>query len=180
MACQAIANTVKNSLGPVGLDKMLVDDIGDVTITNDGATILKMLEVEHPAAEVLVELAELQDHEVGDGTASVVIIAAELLKLAMREACKYIDDKLAIKVVDAVLAVKTTNDKGEIEYPIKAINILKAHGKSAKGLFAEWLCPEHWWSCPGNAQACGPSSRSMLGCQSAADNNANGDSSFSN
>jgi chaperonin GroEL (HSP60 family) len=52
MACQAIANIVKSSLGPVGLDKMLVDDIGDVTITNDGATILKMLEVEHPAAKV--------------------------------------------------------------------------------------------------------------------------------
>jgi T-complex protein 1 subunit alpha len=118
MACQAIANIVKSSLGPVGLDKMLVDDIGDVTITNDGATILKMLEVEHPAAKVLVELAELQDQEVGDGTTSVVIIAAELLKrandlvrnkihptsiisgyrLAMREACKYINDKLAIKV----------------------------------------------------------------------------------
>lgn len=118
MACQAIANIVKTSLGPVGLDKMLVDDIGDVTITNDGATILKMLEVEHPAAKVLVELAELQDREVGDGTTSVVIIAAELLKrandlvrikihptsiisgyrLAMREACKYIEAKLATKV----------------------------------------------------------------------------------
>ena len=60
---------------------MLVDDIGDVTITNDGATILKMLEVEHPAAKVLVELAELQDREVGDGTTSVVIVAAELLKV---------------------------------------------------------------------------------------------------
>jgi T-complex protein 1 subunit alpha len=59
---------------------MLVDDIGDVTITNDGATILRRLEVEHPAAKVLVELAELQDSEVGDGTTSVVIIAAELLK----------------------------------------------------------------------------------------------------
>merc|ERR550514_974239 len=59
---------------------MLVDDIGDVTITNDGATILKMLEVEHPAAKVLVELANLQDTEVGDGTTSVVVIAAELLK----------------------------------------------------------------------------------------------------
>lgn len=53
MACQAIANIVKTSLGPVGLDKMLVDDIGDVTITNDGATILKMLEVEHPASKVI-------------------------------------------------------------------------------------------------------------------------------
>lgn len=61
---------------------MLVDDIGDVTITNDGATILKLLEVEHPAAKILVELAELQDQEVGDGTTSVVIVAAELLKRA--------------------------------------------------------------------------------------------------
>lgn len=77
----ALANIVKSSLGPVGLDKMLVDNIGDVTITNDGATILKQLEVEHPAAKVLVELAELQDAEVGDGTTSVVILAAELLKV---------------------------------------------------------------------------------------------------
>lgn len=109
---------MKTSLGPVGLDKMLVDDIGDVTITNDGATILKMLEVEHPAAKVFVELAELQDREVGDGTTSVIIVTAELLKrandlvrnkihptsiisgyrLTMREACKYVDEKLAVKV----------------------------------------------------------------------------------
>ncbi|XP_048612602.1 T-complex protein 1 subunit alpha isoform X1 [Brassica napus] len=228
MACQAVSNIVKTSLGPVGLDKMLVDDIGDVTITNDGATILRMLEVEHPAAKVLVELAELQDREVGDGTTSVVIVAAELLKrandlvrnkihptsiisgyrLAMREACKYIEEKLVTKVeklgkaplincaktsmssklisgdsdffanlvrfqfsfsvnymslsyifllrfgnryyflaiaffncynhfflfkaVDAVLSVKMTNQRGEIKYPIKGINILKAHGQSAK------------------------------------------------
>ena len=64
MAASSIANIVKSSLGPVGLDKMLVDDIGDVTITNDGATILQLLEVEHPAAKVLVELAALQDEEV--------------------------------------------------------------------------------------------------------------------
>mmetsp|Transcript_21652 Transcript_21652/g.15497 ORF Transcript_21652/g.15497 Transcript_21652/m.15497 type:complete len:129 (+) Transcript_21652:19-405(+) len=82
MAVQALANIVKTSLGPQGLDKMLVDDIGDVTITNDGATILKQLEVTHPAAKVLVELSQLQDREVGDGTTSVVILAAELLKRA--------------------------------------------------------------------------------------------------
>ncbi|CAG2108732.1 unnamed protein product, partial [Medioppia subpectinata] len=64
MAAAAIANVVKSSLGPIGLDKMLVDDIGDVTITNDGATILGLLEVEHPAAKVLVDLAQLQDQEV--------------------------------------------------------------------------------------------------------------------
>lgn len=184
VACQAVANIVKSSLGPVGLDKMLVDDIGDVTITNDGATILKMLEVEHPAAKVLVELAELQDREVGDGTTSVVIVASELLKrandlvrngihptsiisgyrLAMREACKYVEEKLAVKVeklgkdslvncaktsmsskliggdsdffanlvVDAVQSIKMTNVRGEVRYPIKGINILKAHGKSVK------------------------------------------------
>jgi len=79
-AAVAVANIVKTSLGPVGLDKMLVDDIGDVLITNDGATILSQLEVEHPAARVLVDLARLQDSEVGDGTTSVVIIAAELLR----------------------------------------------------------------------------------------------------
>lgn len=79
-AAMAIANIVKSSLGPVGLDKMLVDEIGDVTITNDGATILQLLDIEHPAAKVLVELAQLQDQEVGDGTTSVVIIASELLK----------------------------------------------------------------------------------------------------
>lgn len=82
MAVLSLANIVKSSLGPVGLDKMLVDNVGDVLITNDGATILKQLEVEHPAAKVLVELSNLQDQEVGDGTTSVVILASELLKQA--------------------------------------------------------------------------------------------------
>lgn len=81
-AVQALSNIIKTSLGPQGLDKMLVDEIGDVTITNDGATILRQIEVEHPAAKILVELSQLQDKEVGDGTTSVVIIAAELLKRA--------------------------------------------------------------------------------------------------
>ncbi|KYK67648.1 putative T-complex protein 1 subunit alpha [Toxoplasma gondii TgCatPRC2] len=80
-AVQSIANILRSSLGPQGLDKMLVDDIGDMTITNDGATILKQLEVQHPAAKVLVELSDLQDKEVGDGTTSVVLLAAEFLRV---------------------------------------------------------------------------------------------------
>ena len=71
-AAMAIANVVKTSLGPVGLDKMLVDEIGDVTITNDGATILSLLDIEHPAAKVLVDLAHLQDQEVGDGMIFII------------------------------------------------------------------------------------------------------------
>ena len=80
MAFLALLNIVKNSLGPQRVDKILVDDIGDVTITNDGATILKQLEVTHQAEKFFVELSQIQDREVGDGTTSVVILAAELLK----------------------------------------------------------------------------------------------------
>lgn len=64
LATQAIANIVKSSFGPSGLDKMMVDDIGDVTVTNDGATILSLLDVEHPAGKILVDLAQQQDKEV--------------------------------------------------------------------------------------------------------------------
>lgn len=181
-AVLALANIVKSSLGPSGLDKMLCDEVGDVTVTNDGATILKQLEVEHPAAKVLVELANLQDQEVGDGTTSVVILASELLKqgnelvkqgihpttiisgfnLAKKEACKFIASNMSHKVealgkdsivnaartsisskiigsdmsffsklaVDAISAVKTTDSKGAPKFPVSAITILKAHGKS--------------------------------------------------
>lgn len=184
MAAVSIANIVKSSLGPVGLDKMLVDAVGDVTITNDGATILKLLDVEHPAGKVLCDLAQLQDQEVGDGTTSVVILAAELLKrgnelvqqkihptsvisgykLALKEAIRYIKKNLTIPLakmerenlimaartsmnskligpdsvhfadiaVTAMQNVKTQHPDGSFRYPIKAVNIIKAQGRSSK------------------------------------------------
>lgn len=175
----AVANIVKSSLGPQGLDKMLVDEIGDVTITNDGATILRQLEVEHPAARVLVDLAHLQDAEVGDGTTSVVILAAEFLKraheliknkvhpssiisgykLAMKEACKFIKDKLSVPVSElgesALINVAKTSMSSKIigaesevfsklvvdaanyvksadgKVTVKNVQIIKSHGSSA-------------------------------------------------
>jgi len=81
-AARVIAEVMKTTLGPRGMDKMLVDSLGDITVTNDGATILKKVDVQHPAAKMLVEASETQDKEVGDGTTSVVILAGELLKKA--------------------------------------------------------------------------------------------------
>jgi T-complex protein 1 subunit alpha len=137
-AAVAVANVVKSSLGPIGLDKMLVDEVGDVVVTNDGATILKRLDVEHPAGRMLVDLAQLQDQEIGDGTTSVVILAAELLKraqdlvmqgihatniiagykLALREAVKYLTDNLSCRVdalgKDVLLNVARTSMSSKI------------------------------------------------------------------
>ncbi|MCL4391349.1 TCP-1/cpn60 chaperonin family protein [Candidatus Parvarchaeota archaeon] len=81
-AAKAVANAVKSTLGPRGMDKMLVDNIGDITITNDGVTVLKNMEIENPAAKMIVEVAKTQEEEVGDGTTTAVIIAGELLKNA--------------------------------------------------------------------------------------------------
>jgi len=82
MAAKAIAATVKSTLGPRGMDKMLVNSVGDVTITNDGATILKELDVQHPAAKMLVEVAKTMDNEVGDGTTTAAVLTGELLAKA--------------------------------------------------------------------------------------------------
>ena len=79
-ACLAIAETLATTLGPRGMDKLIVNDRGEAQITNDGATILKLLDIVHPAARTLVDIARAQDAEVGDGTTSVVLLAAQLLK----------------------------------------------------------------------------------------------------
>ncbi|ADV65335.1 thermosome subunit alpha [Desulfurococcus mucosus] len=116
-AARALAEVLRTSLGPRGLDKMLVDSFGDVTVTNDGATIVKEMEVQHPAAKLLVEVAKAQDAEVGDGTTSAVVLAGTLLAKAeelldqnihpsiiiegytkaMKEALKALDE-IAVKV----------------------------------------------------------------------------------
>src|SRR6186713_1835236 len=81
-AAKLVAEIVRSSLGPRGMDKMLVDSLGDVTITNDGATILKEIDVQHPAAKIMVEVAKSVDNEVGDGTTSVVVLAGALIEKA--------------------------------------------------------------------------------------------------
>jgi len=82
MAAKAVANAVRTTLGPKGMDKMLVDSLGDVVITNDGVTILREMDIEHPAAKMIVEVAKTQDDEVGDGTTTAAVLAGELLKVA--------------------------------------------------------------------------------------------------
>ncbi|MBD3361887.1 thermosome subunit [Candidatus Woesearchaeota archaeon] len=82
MAGKVIAETVRTTLGPKGMDKMIVDSMGDVTVTNDGVTILQEMQIEHPAAKMIVEVAKTQEEEIGDGTTTAVVVAGELLKQA--------------------------------------------------------------------------------------------------
>ncbi len=82
MAAKLVAETVRTTLGPKGMDKMLVDSLGDIVVTNDGVTILEEMDIEHPAAKMIVEVAKTQEDEVGDGTTTAVVLAGELLKKA--------------------------------------------------------------------------------------------------
>ncbi|KAL6957326.1 T-complex protein 1 subunit eta [Sarracenia purpurea var. burkii] len=87
-ACMAVADVVRTTLGPRGMDKLIHDEKGNTTISNDGATIMKLLDIVHPAAKILVDIAKSQDAEVGDGTTTVVLLAGEFLK----EAKPFIED----------------------------------------------------------------------------------------
>src|SRR3989338_9014752 len=95
LIAKAVANAVKSTLGPKGMDKMLVDDLGDITISNDGATILEAMAIEHPAGKMMVEVAKTQDDEVGDGTTTAVVIAGSLLGNAE----KLLDDEIHPSVI---------------------------------------------------------------------------------
>src|SRR5881296_3521639 len=118
-AARAVADAVRSTLGPKGMDKMLVDSLGDVTITNDGVTILKEIEVEHPAARMIVEVAKTQDDEVGDGTTSAVILAGELLK----EAESLIEQEVHPTIIVngfKIAAAKAVELLEELAFPVKA------------------------------------------------------------
>src|SRR3990167_7713074 len=81
-AAKAVAQTVRTTLGPKGMDKMIVDAMGNIIVTNDGVTILTEMQIEHPAAKMVVEVAKTQEDAVGDGTTTAVVLAGELLKKA--------------------------------------------------------------------------------------------------
>jgi thermosome len=126
-AAKLIAEIVKTSLGPRGMDKMLVDSLGDVTITNDGATMLKEIDVQHPAAKMIVEVAKTTDNEVGDGTTSAVVLAGALLERAEELLEKDVHStvivdgymKAARKAVEALNAISEKIDPENREWLVK-------------------------------------------------------------
>ncbi len=139
LAGKVIAEAVKSTLGPRGMDKMLVDTLGDVVITNDGATILSEMDVEHPAAKMMVEVAKAQDEEVGDGTTTAVVLAGELLKKAEElieqkihptviiQGFRRAEEK-ALQILDD-LAVKVNPDDEEM---MKKVAMTSMTGKAAE------------------------------------------------
>lgn len=118
-ACQAVADSVRTTLGPRGMDKLIADDKGKSTISNDGATILKLLDIQFPAAKMLVDIAKSQDAEVGDGTTSVVLLASEFLKNAKSFVEEGVHPQIIIQAYRkaARLAVQKIKDLAE---PVKA------------------------------------------------------------
>ena len=118
MAAKLVADLVRTSLGPRGMDKMLVDSLGDVTITNDGATILKEIDVQHPAAKMMVEISKAIDNEVGDGTTSSVVFAGSLLTKAQDLLKKDVHSSVIVEGFQAA-AEKALEILTEIAKPVK-------------------------------------------------------------
>ena len=134
MAAKVVAESVRSALGPKGMDKMLVDSFGDVTITSDGRTILDEMDVQHPAAKMIVEVAKTQDKETGDGTTSAVIIAGELLSRAEELIDKNIHPTVIIdgyrKAADKALE---TLEKIAIPIDLKSTDYLKKAAATSMG-----------------------------------------------
>ena len=152
-ACLAVVDAVRTTLGPKGMDKLVHDDKGNTTISNDGATIMKLLDIVHPAAQVLTDVARSQDAEVGDGTTTVVLLAGELL----REAKPFVEEgvhprtvvrafrRAALIAVEKIseLAIPVTSDD-----PVKTRDMLVKCARTSlnsklvsgeKGFFAEMV-----------------------------------------
>jgi len=124
LAAKVIADIVKTTLGPKGMDKMLVDGTGNITVTNDGVTILEEMEIDHPAAKMIVEIAKTQESEVGDGTTTAALLAGKLLENAE----KLLDRKIHPTVIVRgyrLAAEKAVNMLNEISSPIKNRDVLK-------------------------------------------------------
>ncbi|NJF24060.1 thermosome subunit beta, partial [Thermococcus sp. Bubb.Bath] len=147
LAARIIAETVRTTLGPKGMDKMLVDSLGDVTVTNDGATILDKIDLQHPAAKMMVEVAKTQDKEAGDGTTTAVVIAGELLRKAEELLDQNIHPSIVIKgyalaaekaqeILDQ-MAKKVDPEDEETLVKIAATSITGKNAESHKDLFAK-------------------------------------------
>jgi len=147
MAAKIIAEAIRSTLGPRGMDKMIVDSLGDITITNDGATILDEIDVQHPAAKMIVEVAKTQDDMVGDGTTTAVVLAGELLKMAEELLEQKIHPTLivegyrkaaqkALQVLDKISQNVDLNDKETLKKVARTAMGSKAVG-AAKEHFAD-------------------------------------------
>ncbi|MCX9082042.1 MAG: thermosome subunit beta [Candidatus Methanoperedens sp.] len=146
MAAKAVAAAVRTTLGPKGMDKMLVDSMGDIVITNDGATILKEMDIEHPAAKMIVEVSKTQDDEVGDGTTTAAVLAGEFLKNAedLLEqgvhptviASGYRLASIKAKEILKGLAKKVTADDKDLLYKIASTAITGKAAEASRDVFS--------------------------------------------
>ncbi len=144
-AARAVADAVRTTLGPRGMDKMLVDSMGDITITNDGVTILKEVDVEHPAAKMLVEVAKTQDQQCGDGTTTAVVLAGELLKRSEYLLEQNIHPTVITKGFDVANTEAQRIIEKEIGIPVKTddVGILTDCARTAMGSKGVFGSREH-------------------------------------
>ncbi len=146
MAAKAVAAAVRTTLGPKGMDKMLVDSMGDIVITNDGATILKEMDIEHPAAKMIVEVSKTQDDEVGDGTTTAAVLAGEFLKNAEELleqgvhptviASGYRLASIKAKDILKTLAKKVTSEDKDLLYKIASTAITGKAAEASREVFS--------------------------------------------